>query len=247
MFSTAVLVPHGSSSIGAASLAGRLVGAGIAALTTVAREGTRHPADLSAQITRAASESDADMIVVGCPIGSLAETIGHASAAMPTARRPVLIVPTGDLIAFELAARPPAGLLDHVVVLADYAFGASCAHACATRLATQGAVRVTLQHVHGLRPPGRRSAPARRELEWIDFVNVEVLKDRLLQAGAQLVSFAMDESRGFALPAEATLVVLSAHCAGHMVELFADQVTQAAAAGIQPPAVLIPPGPCCGA
>lgn len=246
MFSTAVLIPQGQSSIEIATLVARLLSAGIAALTAPAASGRSRPSALSARIARAARDSGPDMVVVGCSLDSLADTMRQASAAVGGAGVPVLVVPTTHSEPHDMVVRPPAGLLDHVVVLADYAHGAACAHACTARLAAQGATRATLQHVHGLRPSGGRPGRARKELEWIDFVNIEVLKDRLLRAGAGVVTFRMDETAPLALPPDTTVAILSGHCAAHMVESFSDGVVRAAAAGVRVPAILIPPGPCCG-
>lgn len=229
-----------------ATLTSQLLAAGVAAFSTVARDRPReHDSSVSGAGTAAATLWSAfDMAVVPTQADSLATTLTEAAAAVAQTHRPVLVVPT-DRLEQVSAGDAPDSLLDHIVVLADYAFGAACAHACAIRLAAQGARRVTLRHTHGLRPRPGGKGPGRGELQWVDFVRVELLKNQLLHAGVEHVVFQLDEVGGFTFGDGATTVVLGGHCRPDVIAAFAARMSVHAKTGATLPAVLLPAGACC--
>lgn len=243
MFRQALVMLGGPLAARLTSLSSRLAAAGIAALPPV-RAGRGGQDAVGLERIASAWADACDIIVLPSPAADFARAMAAASGVAIASHRPVLVVPT-DRIDEPEGGEASQALLDHVEVLADYAFDAPCAHACTARLAAQGARRVTLHHIHGLRPPAAGGARRRGELQWIDFVRVEVLKDRLLVAGAEQVVFKVDEHAGFTFADDATMVVLSGHCRPETIDAFAARVAVHQRTGAQLPAVLLPSGACC--
>jgi len=245
MFKTAMVVLRSPLATRLASITSRLGQAGIAVLPSLSAgpRGTR----AAARADVAATWPDAcDIIVVPSRTADFARAMAQASSVAVTSHHPVLVIPTDRLDGLA-AGEAPGGLLDHVEVLADYAIDASCAHACTARLGAQGARRVTLHHIHDLRPRARGRTRQPGELEWIDFVRVELLKDRLLTAGAETVVFQVNEREGFTFADDATIVVLSGHCRPEAIDAYAARVAVHQQTGAALPAVLLPSGACCSA